>query len=204
MIDTLERNGPSDFNTVAQTLNRSVEDCQAWFNFLRSIAATIPHEDKKKHRPKRKRIRRKSSEIDRAYKCRYPGCSKSYGTEGALKYHMTTKHKDFKYVPTYLLSSYTQKGDGGEKGGANSVGSGATNGSLTAPHMWPGNEGITEILHHHQQQFVEHGLVAHHHHHAPQAPSLPDGIQGGGESEVEVSVGSVKTDPVHHYHARGQ
>ncbi len=40
----------------------------------------------------RKRMRRTASEIDRNYKCEMPNCTKSYGSEGALKMHMKLKH----------------------------------------------------------------------------------------------------------------
>jgi len=49
--------------------------------------------------PRKKRKRRKASTIDRKYKCPYPECPRAYGTEGALKYHFKSKHKDQEYLP---------------------------------------------------------------------------------------------------------
>jgi len=42
--------------------------------------------------PKKKR--RKRDEIDRQFKCNINGCSKSYGSEGALKTHQKIKHTE--------------------------------------------------------------------------------------------------------------
>lgn len=45
-----------------------------------------------KTKPKKKR--RKAEQIDRKFPCDYPGCPKSYGSEGALKTHRRLKHPD--------------------------------------------------------------------------------------------------------------
>mmetsp|Transcript_23828 Transcript_23828/g.33389 ORF Transcript_23828/g.33389 Transcript_23828/m.33389 type:complete len:303 (+) Transcript_23828:196-1104(+) len=45
-----------------------------------------------KTKPKKKR--RKAEQIDRKFPCDYPGCPKSYGSEGALKTHKRLKHPD--------------------------------------------------------------------------------------------------------------
>mmetsp|Transcript_23827 Transcript_23827/g.33385 ORF Transcript_23827/g.33385 Transcript_23827/m.33385 type:complete len:247 (+) Transcript_23827:258-998(+) len=45
-----------------------------------------------KAKPKKKR--RKAEQIDRKFPCDYPGCPKSYGSEGALKTHKRLKHPD--------------------------------------------------------------------------------------------------------------
>lgn len=42
-------------------------------------------------KPKKKR--RKSNEIERLYPCPFHQCSKSYGSEAALKTHIRIKHK---------------------------------------------------------------------------------------------------------------
>src|SRR5690606_4494621 len=43
---------------------------------------------------KQKKKRRKRNEIERNFKCPFHGCSKSYGSEGALKTHTKLKHLD--------------------------------------------------------------------------------------------------------------
>ena len=42
---------------------------------------------------KRKRIRRKKSEIVYAYFCNFPNCNKSYPTKGSLNMHIKLKHQ---------------------------------------------------------------------------------------------------------------
>jgi len=54
---------------------------------------------KSEDQTERKRKRRKAQSIDRKYKCPYNECPRAYGTEGALKYHFKTKHKDQEYIP---------------------------------------------------------------------------------------------------------
>jgi len=44
--------------------------------------------------PKPKKRRRRRHEISRNFKCNLNGCSKSYGSEGALKTHVRLKHAD--------------------------------------------------------------------------------------------------------------
>lgn len=46
----------------------------------------------------KKRHRRKAQEIDREHICPVEGCSKAYGSEGALKMHVRLKHPDDKVV----------------------------------------------------------------------------------------------------------
>jgi len=46
---------------------------------------------------KKKRIRRKANQIDRIFACTENNCSRSYGTEGALKMHIKTKHPFIHY-----------------------------------------------------------------------------------------------------------
>ncbi|EGG16556.1 Transcription regulatory protein SNF5 [Cavenderia fasciculata] len=55
----------------------------------KSTSTVMDHNLKKRHR-------RTASEIDRSYKCFAPSCSKSYGTEGALKMHFKLKHPGVK------------------------------------------------------------------------------------------------------------
>lgn len=47
--------------------------------------------DKKKNS---KRTRRPAHAIVRKYRCPFGGCIKAYGTEGALKFHIKSKHRD--------------------------------------------------------------------------------------------------------------
>ena len=44
--------------------------------------------------PRPKKKRRKSIEVERNFKCPVPGCTKSYGSEGALKTHRKLKHNE--------------------------------------------------------------------------------------------------------------
>jgi hypothetical protein len=46
--------------------------------------------------PAKKRKRRTAAEIERKYKCEMPNCTKSYGSEGALKMHVKLKHPGVK------------------------------------------------------------------------------------------------------------
>jgi len=41
---------------------------------------------------RKKRSRRKANQIERSHHCHIKGCEKSYGTEGALRTHIKTKH----------------------------------------------------------------------------------------------------------------
>ncbi len=47
---------------------------------------------------KQKKKRRKRDEIERNFKCPIFGCTKSYGSEGALKTHVKLKHTTEGYV----------------------------------------------------------------------------------------------------------
>jgi len=47
---------------------------------------------------KQKKKRRKRDEIERNFKCPIYGCTKSYGSEGALKTHVKLKHTTEGYV----------------------------------------------------------------------------------------------------------
>jgi len=54
---------------------------------------------------RKKRYRRKASQIDRLYKCQESHCNRSYGTEGALKMHIKIKHPSAKYDTKYQLQA---------------------------------------------------------------------------------------------------
>ena len=43
----------------------------------------------------RKRIRKKKSEVVRNHPCKFPGCTKAYGTDNSLNQHMRIKHPEF-------------------------------------------------------------------------------------------------------------
>ena len=51
----------------------------------------------------KKRVRRTAAEIERKYKCKEAGCSKSYGTEGALKMHKKLKHAPQRATTKYPI-----------------------------------------------------------------------------------------------------
>jgi hypothetical protein len=102
--------------------DKSAEDCEEWFVFLQEAFSrlhcdpslqtatadkvysgqaqtTTPNDDK----VKRKRFRRKATQIERLYRCQEKGCNRSYGTEGALKMHLKLKHPNVKYNASYQL-----------------------------------------------------------------------------------------------------
>jgi hypothetical protein len=54
---------------------------------------------------KKKRVRRKATQIERLYKCQEKHCNRSYGTEGALKMHIKTKHPSVKYDAKYQIQA---------------------------------------------------------------------------------------------------
>jgi len=91
-----------DWNRVGNKMKRSPMECRMWFEFLKIVMRVIPFEDRRDNRPKRKRNRRKAGDIQRMFKCQVNSCPKVYGTEGALKFHMKNKHKEVKYIPSYL------------------------------------------------------------------------------------------------------
>ena len=43
---------------------------------------------------------RTAAQIDRKYRCTYPGCTKAYGTEGSLTQHQRLKHIRSSYNPS--------------------------------------------------------------------------------------------------------
>ena len=44
---------------------------------------------------KRKRKRKLKTEVMRNFKCGYPGCTKSYGSDNSLNQHVKIKHSEF-------------------------------------------------------------------------------------------------------------
>jgi len=63
-----------------------------------------PIKDKKK-----KRHRRKASQIERMFKCQEKHCNRSYGTEGALKMHIKIKHPYVHYDTKYSKGKLIKK-----------------------------------------------------------------------------------------------
>jgi hypothetical protein len=92
-----------DWNVVASNIPaKSPEDCKAFYHFLAELEGILENKGLIKRLddpPRKKRKRRKANTIDRKYKCPYPDCPRAYGTEGALKYHFKSKHKDQEYLP---------------------------------------------------------------------------------------------------------
>jgi len=58
---------------------------------------------------KRKRHRRKASQIERSYKCQEKHCNRCYGTEGALKMHIKIKHPNVHYDTKYSKGKLIKK-----------------------------------------------------------------------------------------------
>jgi len=90
-----------DWGSVAERMNKTPQECKTWYSFLLSLSKRIPSKERTRASLKKRR-RRKASQINRAFPCQVAGCKKSYGTEGALKFHTQNKHKDYKYIPSYL------------------------------------------------------------------------------------------------------
>lgn len=55
---------------------------------------------------KKKRKRKLKNEVIRNFKCGYPGCSKSYGSDNSLNQHVKIKHSEF-----WKKSKYTNVND---------------------------------------------------------------------------------------------
>ena len=74
-------------------------------NKLKQYIARLERKNRKLHPTKsknfvndlytnRKRHRRGKNEIKRSFMCIYPGCGKTYGSEGSLNQHIKIKHGD--------------------------------------------------------------------------------------------------------------
>jgi len=102
--------------------NKSENECQEFYEFLMKCANRIIQDNESdnksdpnqrsqeilKNKPlkdKKKRVRRKANQIERLYKCQEKHCNRSYGTEGALKMHIKTKHPSVKYDTKYQLQA---------------------------------------------------------------------------------------------------
>jgi len=88
----------SDVVTPSSSPTRSVHS-----EFV-SSSDVINNEGDLAMKTKPKKRRRKRDEIDRSFKCPIAGCTKSYGSEGALKTHIKLKHND---VPTPTIAVST-------------------------------------------------------------------------------------------------
>eukprot|EP01121_Diplochlamys_sp_Union-15-3_P004854 TRINITY_DN15052_c0_g1_i1.p1 TRINITY_DN15052_c0_g1~~TRINITY_DN15052_c0_g1_i1.p1 ORF type:complete len:356 (+),score=47.28 TRINITY_DN15052_c0_g1_i1:63-1070(+) len=71
------------------TQRHNKKQCRDWFDFLSELF---------KMRKIKKRYRRKRTEMARGFRCSVQGCSKIYGSEGALKYHCKRKHPTVPYI----------------------------------------------------------------------------------------------------------
>jgi len=89
---------PSDWAHVLSNMQtyHSAEEAEYLFS---SILSTFTkwRNAKKKVGPKKKRVRRRAANITRTFICPSKGCSKAYGSEGALKYHFKQKHPEQQY-----------------------------------------------------------------------------------------------------------
>jgi hypothetical protein len=101
------------WGSVSKALNRDAEDCSKRYNQVSTILSIKIKRAKPScdagqsdpGTPSKKRRRRTAIEIDRAYKCEVPNCSKAYGSEGALKMHIKLKH------PGVVLQAYAIRHD---------------------------------------------------------------------------------------------
>lgn len=51
---------------------------------------------------KKKRKRKLKNEVTRNFKCGYPGCTKSYGSDNSLNQHVKIKHSEFWKKSKYI------------------------------------------------------------------------------------------------------
>jgi len=95
--------------------NKTSEECERWWEFLVGVDSILQEHELMSKSPEmprkrspvdhhsddnsKKRQRRPAILIDRKYKCPAPDCPRAYGTEGALKFHLKSKHKDNSYSP---------------------------------------------------------------------------------------------------------
>jgi len=119
------------WDRIAPQLNKDSMECQDFYTFLMNCVSRlykdrkeefsdsdddtpmartneIVHNKPKKDR-KKKRQRRKASQIERMYKCLEKHCNRSYGTEGALKMHIKIKHPHIHYDTKYSKGKLIKK-----------------------------------------------------------------------------------------------
>jgi len=124
--------GFCQWDKIASTMNKEQVECQDIYAFLMNCANLLLQEkrdekssdsddespmaranDIMQNKPmkdkKRKRHRRKASQIERMYKCQEKHCNRSYGTEGALKMHIKIKHPQINYDAKYSKGKLIKK-----------------------------------------------------------------------------------------------
>jgi len=89
------------WESIAQTLGKTTQQCVEWFDYLEYVSKHLPKRQKPKNNTINPRKRRKAAQIERLYKCQEKYCSRSYGTEGALKMHIKLKHPNVTYNEAY-------------------------------------------------------------------------------------------------------
>lgn len=68
-------------------LRRKIEDAERGDSSRRSYSSN--------GMLRKKRKRKLKNEVVRNFKCGYPGCTKSYGSDNSLNQHVKIKHSDF-------------------------------------------------------------------------------------------------------------
>jgi len=119
---TLSNQLGDNWEKISFSLRKSPDECMEIYNLMLSFAMALYEEEEaplkktkakkkliKQNKPisdsKKKRQRRKASQIERLYKCREKHCNRSYGTEGALKMHLKLKHPTVKYDSRYYFQA---------------------------------------------------------------------------------------------------
>jgi len=123
--------GVCQWEKIAANMEKDPLECQDFYTFLMNCASRLLKEkrdeseseeelpmmrtsnDILQNKPikdkKKKRHRRKASQIDRMYKCQEKHCNRSYGTEGALKMHIKIKHPYVHYDTKYSKGKLIKK-----------------------------------------------------------------------------------------------
>jgi len=142
-----------DWKQIASAVpGKTAEECERWWEFLVSVDSILQEHglSKSPQAPRtrsstplsdsnnslddssKKRQRRPAILIDRKYKCPAPDCPRAYGTEGALKFHIKSKHKDNNYSPPR-----TKSGSSSNSNNDNSVPSPANVPTIQSPMLIP-------------------------------------------------------------------
>jgi hypothetical protein len=117
LIECVLKSDNRDWQQIASVFpNKTPQDCEKWWDFLISVESilqeygltkaqpevrkrVIPQDNSSADDASKKRQRRTANLIDRKYRCPAPDCPRAYGTEGALKFHIKSKHKDQSFSP---------------------------------------------------------------------------------------------------------
>jgi len=115
LIEYVLKSDDRDWQQIASVFpNKTPQECEKWWDFLVSVESILQEYGLTKAPEVRKRViqdnssadeaskkrqRRTANLIDRKYKCPAPDCPRAYGTEGALKFHIKSKHKDQSFSP---------------------------------------------------------------------------------------------------------